>query len=59
MGVGKSAVGRRVARELNYSFFDSDTAIEKRVGKTIPEIFADQGEASFRNLTREITKRLF
>jgi shikimate kinase len=53
MGVGKSTVGNRLARELNYSFFDSDEAIEKRVGKTIPEIFADEGEAAFRQYERE------
>ena len=53
MGVGKSVVGSRLARELNYSFFDSDEVIEKRVGKTIPEIFADEGEATFRQYERE------
>ena len=53
MGVGKSTVGSRLARELNYSFFDSDEAIEKRVGKTVSEIFADEGEAAFRQYERE------
>ena len=53
MGVGKSAVGSRLARELNYSFFDSDEVIEKRVGKTIPEIFAEYGEAVFRSYELE------
>ena len=53
MGVGKSAVGSRLAHELNYSFFDSDEVIEKRVGKTIPEIFAEDGEAAFRRYERE------
>ncbi len=53
MGVGKSTVGNRLARELNYSFFDSDEAIEKRVGKTVSEIFADEGEAAFRQYERE------
>ncbi len=53
MGVGKSAVGYRLARELNYSFFDSDEVIEKRVGKTIPKIFAEDGEAVFRRYERE------
>ena len=46
MGVGKSAIGIRLARELNYSFCDSDSVIEKRVGKSIPEIFAEEGEPS-------------
>lgn len=53
MGVGKSAVGSRLAHELNYSFFDSDEVIEKRVGKTIPEIFAEDGEAAFRRYELE------
>lgn len=53
MGVGKSTVGIRLARELNYSFFDSDDVIEKRIGKTISEIFADEGEAAFRQYERE------
>lgn len=53
MGVGKSTVGIRLARELNYSFFDSDDMIEKRIGKTISEIFADEGEAVFRQYERE------
>ena len=53
MGVGKSIVGSRVARELNYSFFDSDAVIEEHVGKSVPEIFADEGEASFRKYERE------
>lgn len=48
MGVGKSAVGRRVARELGYRFIDSDRAIEKQLGKRIPEIFRTEGEAAFR-----------
>ncbi len=53
MGVGKSAVGARLARELNYSFIDSDKAIEKRFGKSIPDIFVDDGEAAFRQYERE------
>ena len=53
MGVGKSTVGNRLARELKYSFFDSDVAIEKRIGKKVPEIFADEGETVFRQYERE------
>ena len=48
MGVGKSAIGRRVARELGFKFLDSDHEIEKQVGKKIPEIFASEGETKFR-----------
>jgi shikimate kinase len=52
MGVGKSAIGRRVARELSFQFIDTDEAIEKQVGKKIPEIFASEGEAQFRALEK-------
>ena len=53
MGVGKSTVGSRLARELRYSFLDSDEWIEKRTGKSIPEIFAGEGESVFRQYERE------
>ena len=53
MGVGKSAIGRRVARELGLRFIDSDHLIEKEQGKKIPEIFAGEGEAHFRKLERQ------
>jgi|TARA_B110000967_G_scaffold86341_1_gene88883 shikimate kinase len=53
MGVGKSAIGRRVARELGYKFLDSDDCIVKQVGKKIPAIFAAEGEAHFRAYERE------
>ncbi len=47
-GTGKSTVGRHAARELGYAFVDSDHAIEQAAGRTIPEIFAAEGEAGFR-----------
>lgn len=53
MGVGKSAIGRRVARELGFRFIDSDDFIEKKQGKRIPEIFETEGEAHFRDLERQ------
>ncbi len=53
MGVGKSAIGRRLARELGFQFIDSDHEIEKKTGKRIPEIFASEGEARFRQYERE------
>jgi len=52
-GTGKSTVGRQVARELDYDFVDSDHVIEAVQGKTIPEIFAESGEAGFRALERQ------
>ena len=53
MGVGKTRVGRILARELGRCFLDTDRMIEKRAGKTIAEIFADEGEAHFRQLERD------
>ncbi len=54
MGAGKSTVGRLVARQLNYQFFDTDTLIEDCTGQTIPEIFASSGEAGFRQIERQV-----
>ena len=53
MGAGKTRVGRILARELGRSFLDTDRMIEQRAGKTIAEIFADEGEAHFRQLERD------
>lgn len=53
MGVGKSAIGRRVAKELGFKFIDSDHEIEALKGRTIPEIFETEGEARFRQYERE------
>ena len=50
MGVGKTSVGRMLARELNRPFIDTDAEIESRAGRMISEIFAADGEASFRQL---------
>jgi 3-dehydroquinate synthetase/shikimate kinase len=52
-GSGKSAVGRRLAHRHGATFVDLDDAIEKSAGRTIPEIFAERGEAAFRALERQ------
>ena len=52
-GSGKSAVGRRLAHRHGAVFVDLDDAIEKAAGRTIPEIFAERGEAAFRALERQ------
>ena len=51
-GSGKSVVGRRLAKRHGATFIDLDERIETRTGRTIPEIFADDGEAAFRTLER-------
>ncbi len=58
MGAGKSAVGRRLASKLQLPFIDADTEIETAAGKTITEIFADHGEAYFREGERKVIARL-
>ena len=47
MGTGKSSVGRLVADQLRFAYLDTDTVIEARAGKSITQIFTDQGEAAF------------
>jgi shikimate kinase len=48
MGVGKTTVGRQLAARLGRPFSDSDAEIEARTGRTVRQIFADDGEAAFR-----------
>jgi shikimate kinase len=54
MGVGKTTVGRRLARELQRPFADADEQLELRAGRTIPVIFRDDGEQAFRRLESEV-----
>ncbi len=58
MGTGKSSVGQLVATQLHFTFLDTDHVIEARAGKTISEIFAEQGEPAFRELERKIVGEL-
>lgn len=58
MGSGKSTVGKWVADRLGVSFVDMDALIEQRVGKSISEIFATEGEANFRQLERALVQEL-
>jgi shikimate kinase len=58
MGAGKTKIGRRLAARLNLPFFDSDEEIETAAGETIEEIFANRGEAMFRDGERRVIARL-
>jgi shikimate kinase len=58
MGVGKSTVGRRLARRLALPFVDSDEEIERAADHEIKEIFDRFGEASFRDGERRVLRRL-
>lgn len=52
-GAGKSTVGRRLARKWGVPFRDSDQIVEAEAGKSVADIFVDEGEASFRTRERE------
>ena len=56
MGSGKTSLGRRLARRLQWRHVDADKWIERLAGKTIPQIFADDGEAAFRDLEHDVLR---
>jgi len=58
MGTGKTAVGQLLARKLNRKFTELDWLIEQQAGKTIPEIFQQEGEITFREFEIEVTKEI-
>ena len=53
-GCGKSTIGKRLAAQQGKKFIDTDTLVEQKAGKSIPEIFAQDGEAAFRALEAEV-----
>lgn len=53
-GAGKTTVGRRVAERLGVPFADSDQLIEKHAGKSVSDIFVDEGEPAFRDLEAQV-----
>jgi shikimate kinase len=55
---GKTTLGRNVARRLRLSFVDTDRYIEDMIGRTIPEIFREDGETAFRALESEAIGRI-
>ena len=58
MGVGKTAVGEVLAKQLNREFIELDLLIEQKAGKSIPEIFEQDGEIAFRELEIEAVKQI-
>ncbi len=58
MGVGKSTVGRRLAKRLGLSFVDSDSAIEDASGYSAAEVYERFGEQDFRDGERRLVARL-
>jgi shikimate kinase len=58
MGTGKSSVGRLAAQVLRFTFLDTDHVIEGRAGKTVSQIFEQDGEPAFREWERRIVEEL-
>jgi len=56
MGTGKTAVGKALADRLGKEFVELDSLIVQKAGKTIPEIFNQDGEVAFRELEIEVAK---
>jgi len=48
MGAGKTTVGRTLGHKLGWPYLDSDEEVRRRTGRTVPELFAERGEAAFR-----------
>ena len=57
-GTGKSTVARALAERLGFDCLDTDEFVEQRAGKSIAEIFADQGEAAFRDLETQVVREV-
>lgn len=57
-GTGKSTVGRMVAEKLGWTFVDCDEEIEKSSGRSIAEIFAQEGESGFREREAAVLQRV-
>jgi shikimate kinase len=53
-GAGKTTVGKLLAKELQVEFFDSDQVIEARVGKSVSDIFTQDGEPAFRKIEHDV-----
>lgn len=58
MGAGKSAVGRPLADALGYTFIDADDTLERVAGRSIPEVFAEDGEEGFRLLETQVLNQI-
>lgn len=59
MGAGKTAIGKVLAKSLNWNFIELDSLIEQRAGKSITKIFEHDGEIAFRKLEIEVTEEVY
>lgn len=58
-GCGKTAVGKRLAKQMALDFFDADEELERYYHRKIPDIFEQDGEAGFRRMETATLLRLF
>ena len=58
MGSGKSTAGQHLAELLGYRFLDADSSIEQVAGRSIPELFASEGESGFRALEAAVLNQI-
>ena len=58
MGTGKSTIGRKLSKCLNYQHVDTDQMIVELAGKPIPKIFEDEGEEAFRKIETQVLEDL-
>jgi shikimate kinase len=58
MGSGKTTVGRLLAKHLGYGFVDTDDVIVQVAGKSINQLFAESGEAAFRQLESDVLSQV-
>ena len=54
MSCGKTTLGKQLAKSMGVAFVDMDLEIERKEGKTIPEIFSQNGEEAFREMERDV-----
>ena len=58
MGAGKTTIGKKLSKALNWEFIDTDAYIEEEQGRKISDIFAEDGEMAFRDMETDLLKRL-
>lgn len=59
MGSGKSTVGPLLAKKIDYHFVDSDELVEQKAGKSVAQIFSEDGEPTFRKAEESVIQAVF
>ncbi|MEL6601960.1 MAG: shikimate kinase [Cyanobacteria bacterium J06614_10] len=54
MGAGKTTIGKKLANRLGYRFLDTDALIEQSTGRTVTDLFAQEGETGFREIETQV-----